>query len=182
MAGRVCIVTGANTGIGQATALGLVKQGANVIMACRSIETAEKARKDIVIKTGRDSIEVMELDLSNFKSVRNFADNFGAKDMPLHILVNNAGVMRKEREIVEGVESTLAINHLGPSLLTSLLLPHMEETAKSSKLTGRVVNVTSRVLKRLYMQSLHLKLERAVDYIFQIAKRSNRVKIHMTKS
>ena len=93
--GKTCIVTGANGGIGFITAQEFAKRGARVIMACRSKERGEEARKRIMESTGSEKVVVMELDVSSLKSVRKFAEAVNQQEEHVHILVNNAGVVGK---------------------------------------------------------------------------------------
>jgi len=127
-AGRTVIVTGANSGLGLVTARELAAHGAEVILACRSVDKGEAARA-----TMDGSTEVRRLDLADLDSVREFAD--GLAERPIAILVNNAGIMNAPlARSPQGFESQLATNLLGPFLLTSLLLP---------QLTDRVVTLSS---------------------------------------
>jgi NAD(P)-dependent dehydrogenase (short-subunit alcohol dehydrogenase family) len=139
MTGKTCLITGGNSGIGKATALGLASMGANVVIVSRSKEKGEAALADIITKSGNRNIELMLADMSSQDSIRKFAGDFKAGHEKLHLLVNNAGVyLTRRTTTVEGLESTFAINHLGPFLLTNLLLDLLKASAPS-----RIVNVTS---------------------------------------
>jgi NAD(P)-dependent dehydrogenase (short-subunit alcohol dehydrogenase family) len=139
MTGKVCIVTGANTGIGKETALGLAKLGAAVVMLCRDRVRGEEALRDIKKKGGNDNVELMLCDLSSQRSIKQFATIFAQRHDRLDVLVNNAGVVLRGHSMTEdGVESTFAINHLGYFLLTNLLLDLLKRSAPS-----RIVNVSS---------------------------------------
>jgi NAD(P)-dependent dehydrogenase (short-subunit alcohol dehydrogenase family) len=139
MTGRVCIVTGANTGIGKETALGLAKLGATVVMVCRDRVRSEAALRESKQKSGNDRVELMICDFSSQRSIRQFAGDFNQQHDRLDVLVNNAGVVLRERSMTEdGLESTFAINHLGYFLLTNLLLDVLKKSAPS-----RIVNVAS---------------------------------------
>jgi len=139
MTGKTCIVTGGNSGIGKATALGLARMGATVVIVSRGEEKGEAALADIIAKSGNRSIELMLADMSSQDSVRTLASDFKARHERLHLLVNNAGVyLTRRNTTVDGLESTFATNHLGPFLLTSLLLDLLEASAPS-----RIVNVSS---------------------------------------
>ena len=136
---KTFIVTGANTGIGKETALGLAKLGATVVMACRDDERGEAAQREIKQKSGNDRVELMICDFSSQNSIRQFAKEFEQQHRRLDVLVNNAGVVLRERSMTEdGLESTFAINHLGYFLLTSLLLELLKKSAPS-----RIVSVSS---------------------------------------
>lgn len=142
MAGRVCIVTGANSGIGLETCRGLARQGATVVMACRSVERGEAAAREVQedAKAAGGSVEVRALDLGSLASVRRFAHEVGRDHPRLHVLVNNAGIFAPRREVTaDGMEATLMVNHLGHFLLTHLLLPHLLAAAPGA----RIVNVAS---------------------------------------
>lgn len=139
VSGKVAIVTGSNTGIGKETALGLARYGVHVILACRNMQAAAEARNDIISATGNRNVRCMKLDLASFKSIRTFADEFLATGSPLHILINNAGVMGMDRRTTEdGLEEHIGVNHFGHFLLTLLLLRRLLESKPS-----RVVNVSS---------------------------------------
>jgi len=139
MVGKVCIVTGANTGIGKETALGLAKLGATVVMVCRDRQRGEDAQSEIKQKSGNDKVDLMLCDLSSQRSIKQFAPIFAQRHDRLHVLVNNAGIVLREPSMTEdGLESTFAINHLGYYLLTNLLLELLKKSAPS-----RIVNVAS---------------------------------------
>jgi NAD(P)-dependent dehydrogenase (short-subunit alcohol dehydrogenase family) len=153
---KVYIVTGSNQGCGFETALALVSMGATVVMACRSEERAQRARQDIIDKTGCSPTKliVLKLNLSSFQSVRDFVKAFTALKLPLHCLVNNAGLMMDKRcESDDGLEMVISANHLAHFLLTNLLIPALQATAeKESKgkkfaQAGRVVNLSSALHK-----------------------------------
>lgn len=139
MIGKTCMVTGANSGVGRVAALELAKRGANVVMICRNAEKAEPVRKEIISRSGGDSVELMLADLSLLREVRRLASEFLARHAKLHVLVNNAGSnFPRYEETAEGFERTIALNYYSPFLLTNLLLPALEAGAPS-----RVVNVAS---------------------------------------
>lgn len=145
MSGKTAIVTGANVGIGKETARSLAQQGAKVVMACRDLKKAEGALAEIKASVPNADVRVQSLDLGSLKSVREFAQQFLSENDKLHILVNNAGLFVRERsETVDGFETTTGINHLGPFLLTNLLLDRMKATALGGQ-SGRIVNVSSRL-------------------------------------
>ncbi len=137
--GRSAIVTGASSGIGEAVCDGLARAGARVHMVVRNLEKGEASRARVEVATGSEALELHECDVSSLASVRAFADRFLSCGDPLHVLVNNAGVLPPERTHTEdGVELTFATNVLGPFLLTALLLPLLRGNAPAS-----VVNVAS---------------------------------------
>ncbi|XP_030644893.1 dehydrogenase/reductase SDR family member 13 [Chanos chanos] len=135
--GKTVIVTGANTGIGKATALDLAKRGARVILACRDQQRAEAAANDIKRESGNDEVVYLHLDLASLQSVRSFAENFLKTESRLDILINNAGLMMAGKT-EDGIGMIFGVNHLGHFLLTLLLLDRLKDCAPS-----RVVNVAS---------------------------------------
>ncbi|KAL1189515.1 Short-chain dehydrogenase TIC 32 B [Cardamine amara subsp. amara] len=138
------IITGATSGIGAETARVLAKRGARLVLPARSIKTAEETKARILSEFPDSEIIVMHLDLSSLASVRRFVANFESLNLPLNILINNAGKYAHKHAISEdGVEMTFATNYLGHFLLTKLLLKKMIETASQSGVQGRIVNVTS---------------------------------------
>ncbi len=139
MDGRTVLITGGNTGIGKETSVALAGLGARVVFTTRDAEQGEAARAEIRERSGNDVVDVMELDLANLASVREFASRFADGHDRLEVLVNNAGLMLgARRETVDGYEMTFQVNHLGPFLLTTLL--RNELVAGDS---ARVVNVAS---------------------------------------
>jgi len=130
MKGKVCIVTGSNTGIGKETARGLARRGAHVVLACRDVGKAEAARKDISASTGQSAVEVLPLDLASQASIRSFAARFAASHDRLDVLVNNAGVWTTTRSTTkDGIETAFGVNHVGTALLTQELLPLLRRSA-----------------------------------------------------
>lgn len=138
LSGRVCLVTGANRGIGQATAAGLAARGAHVILICRRVEDGEAAARQIAGR-GLPRPAVVGADLSSQSSIRQAAAEIQARHPQLHVLVNNAGIIPPRREVtVDGLEMQFAVNHLAYFLLTNLLLPQLRAGAPS-----RIVIVSS---------------------------------------
>jgi NAD(P)-dependent dehydrogenase (short-subunit alcohol dehydrogenase family) len=140
---KTAIVTGANTGMGKETARDLARKGMVVVMACRNLEKGEAARAEIMADTGASGMEVVHLDLASKASIRAFVNEFTRRHERLDVLVNNGGVSLTEFTTSEGIETTIATNHLGPFLLTNLLLPALKASAPS-----RVVTVSSVMHKR----------------------------------
>jgi len=149
------VVTGANSGIGLETARGLARAGYHVVLVCRNVQRATEAKADIDATVDRASTEVVLADLGLQSDVRRAASEIEQRLERLDLLVNNAGIaVRKKERTAEGHEVMLAVNHLGPFLLTSLLLPMLTASAPS-----RIVNVASNAHK---FGKLHLDdLERA---------------------
>ena len=136
---RVWLVTGANSGIGKATALDLARLGGTVVLACRHAEKGQAAARDIVQASGNPHVALMIVDLSSRASIVSFAEEFNQDYRRLDALVNNAGVYTRERMTTpDGPELQFAVNHLGGFLLAHLLLDPLIASAPS-----RIVNVTS---------------------------------------
>lgn len=136
---KVCIVTGANSGIGLETARGLAQRGATVILACRNKQKGEVALADIKQSTGNGNIHLFLVNLDQQSSIRTFAKAFLHQFSRLDVLVNNAGIFASKRKVTpDGLESTFAVNHIAYFLLTHLLLDCLKQTPNS-----RVVNVSS---------------------------------------
>jgi NAD(P)-dependent dehydrogenase (short-subunit alcohol dehydrogenase family) len=143
MKDKVCIVTGSNSGIGKETALALANLGAKVVMVVRDKERGEKALSEIIKKTGRHNTVLMICDLSSLNSIRHFTKEFTDTYDGLNVLINNAGAVFDKRQItVDGFERTLAVNYLGPFLLTHELLPLLKSSAPS-----RIINLSSGLYK-----------------------------------
>ncbi|KAI9085780.1 hypothetical protein K1719_032194 [Acacia pycnantha] len=138
------IVTGGASGIGLETARVLSLRNAHVIIAARNLEAAKEANQLILQENESARVDILKLDLCSVKSIRSFVDNFLALDLPLNILINNAGVMFCPFQLSDdGIEMQFATNHLGHFLLTNLLLDKMKQTAKASGIEGRIVNLSS---------------------------------------
>ena len=136
--GKVALVTGGTSGIGKATAMALAAMGADVVVVGRDRERGERAAEEIRAQTG-GRVDLALADLSSQAEVRNLAEEFKRRYDRLDVLVNNAGLVQSTRtETVDGLESTFAINHLAPFLLTNLLLDVLKKSAPS-----RVVTVSS---------------------------------------
>ena len=137
--GRVAIVTGSNSGIGFETARALAGKGATVVMACRSFDKANPKADEIRAELPGSQVEVMQLDLSDLDSVRQFAEAFRAKHSRLDLLINNAGIMVPPYgKTAQGFETQFGVNHLGHFALTGALLDLIVDTPGS-----RIVNVSS---------------------------------------
>ncbi|GAB4834617.1 hypothetical protein Ancab_032880 [Ancistrocladus abbreviatus] len=138
------IITGATSGIGAETARVLAKRGARLVLPARSLKAAEEAKARIVAECPEAEVLIMALDLSSLCSVREFVTEFESLDLPLNLLINNAGKFSYDHAVSEdGIEMTFATNYLGHFLLTKLLLNKMIVTAKTTGVQGRIVNVSS---------------------------------------
>jgi len=137
--GKTCLVTGANSGIGKETALGLARAGARAVLVCRNQQKGEAALADIRRETGSSELDLLIADMSSLVSVRALAAQVEQRYPRLDVLVNNAGAALWERKLsAEGIEMTVAGNHLGPALLTMKLLERLKASAPA-----RIVNVSS---------------------------------------
>lgn len=139
IAGKICMVTGATAGIGLATARGLASRGATLIVVGRNRDRCGKVADTIGRETGNPAVDFLCADLSSQSEIRELAKTFNRRFDRLHVLVNNAGAMfALRRKSVDGIEMTLALNHLGPFLLTTLLVDALKTAAPA-----RIVNVSS---------------------------------------
>ncbi|MEN7551228.1 SDR family oxidoreductase [Rapidithrix thailandica] len=139
MKGKICVVTGATSGIGYETALEVARQGAKVFILCRNEQKGTEAVAKIAAETGNQDLEVLLVDLSSQKSIRKVADQLHNKVDKIDVLVNNAGTWVSNLTLTEDqVEMQFAVNHLAYFLMTHLLLPLL---AKAEQ--GRVVCVSS---------------------------------------
>ena len=170
--GRVCIVTGANSGIGKEVTRGLAKRGATVVMACRNAERGHAAREELATDTGSDALTLMQVDLSRQSEVHRFADEVLARFPKIHVLVNNAGIYPDTRRFTEDdVEETWATNVLAYLLLTERLLERLKESAPA-----RIVNVASTRAGRLDEEDLFFS-RRSFNgvHAYEQSKQANRM-------
>ena len=147
MNGKVCLVTGANQGIGKETAIGLAKLGATVVMTARDQTKGAAALAEVKQRSGNDTVTLMPVDFGSFDSIRRFAADFQSTHPQLHVLVNNAGAYNATRTVTkDGFETTFGVNHLGYFLTTKLLLDTIKASAPS-----RIVSVSSAAHSRAKM-------------------------------
>uniref|UniRef100_A0A8C1ZSV3 Flj13639 n=1 Tax=Cyprinus carpio TaxID=7962 RepID=A0A8C1ZSV3_CYPCA len=139
VAGRSFMITGANSGIGKATAMAIAKKAGTIHMVCRNKDKAEEARAEIVKESGNKEIYVHILDLTETKKVWEFAESFKKKYKTLNVLINNAGcMMTKREENDEGLEKSFASNSLAVYILIKSLIPLLEKSPEP-----RVITVSS---------------------------------------
>lgn len=137
--GKTVVITGANTGIGKETAIDLAKRGARIIIACRDMEKGQAALKEVIETSANENVTCMKLDLSDSKSIREFAESINKGEDKLTILINNAGVMVcPYGKTADGFELQIGVNHMGHFLLTYLLLDLIKKSAPA-----RIINVSS---------------------------------------
>lgn len=160
LSGKVIIVTGGNSGLGYESVKAFAAKNATVILTSRTVEKGEKARNEIVAELHSADIQVMQLDLADLRSIREFAGQFAKKYRRLDILLNNAGIMMTPyQQTKDGFESQVGTNHLGHFALTGLLLDLIRTTENS-----RVVNVSSNAHKWGKMDFDNLLFENGKDY------------------
>ena len=136
IAGKIVLITGANSGIGRETARQVAGMDAHVVMVCRDEGRCKEAKRDIRLSTGSDELEMIIADLSSQADVRALAEEFRSRHDRLDVLLNNAAIVPRERHVtVDGIELQLAVNHLAPFLLTSLLLDMLKMSAPARILT-----------------------------------------------
>ena len=155
MRGRVCLVTGATSGHGRAVAMGLARLGAEVVLLGRSAERCRRVQAEIAARAGGKAPAVLLCDLASRREIERAATEYLDSGRPLHVLVNNAGLVSlARRESADGVELTFAVNYLAMFQLTLLLLPRLLESAPA-----RIVNVSSDThrIARLDLEDLELR-------------------------
>ena len=135
---KVVVITGANIGIGRAVAEDLAGRGARLRLLCRSLDKAQPVIAELRARAGHDDVEAIACDLGSLSSVRTAAAELLARDEPLHVLVNNAGVAGQRGLTSDGFELHFGVNHLGHFLLTNLLLDRLRSSAPA-----RIVHVAS---------------------------------------
>jgi retinol dehydrogenase-13 len=139
MKDKVVVITGANKGIGKEATKQIAKLGAKVYMACRSLDSANKVRDEIIKETGNQNVFVKHLDLASIDSIEKFLESFKQDENKLDVLINNAGLWTKTKKLTDiNVEQTFAVNVLGHQLLTQLLLDELKNAEPS-----RVINTAS---------------------------------------
>ncbi|KAK1289551.1 hypothetical protein QJS10_CPB18g01605 [Acorus calamus] len=152
------IVTGASSGIGAETTRVLALRGAHVVMAVRNVDAGNDVKEGIVKEIPSARVDVMQLDLSSMASVRKFASEFNSLNLPLNLLINNAGIMATPFMLSQdGIEMQFATNHVGHFLLTDLLLENMKNTARNSHIEGRIVNVSSEGHRFAYSEGIRFE-------------------------
>jgi len=173
---KTVLVTGASSGMGPHVATELARMGAQVVMVARDREKGEAALVRAKARSGSQAISLMRCDFASQADIRKLASDFCARHARLDVLVNNAGSVNATRQLtVDGLEQTLAVNHLGYFLLTNLLLPLLERSAPS-----RVVNVASVAHRRGDIDLENLEYERGGYAIMKAYARSKLANVLFT--
>jgi NAD(P)-dependent dehydrogenase (short-subunit alcohol dehydrogenase family) len=161
MTSKLCIVTGATSGIGLETAIGLARQGCHVVMVGRSAHKAEGARKTVWAAAAEAKVDVLLADFASLKAVRDLAAAILDRYDRIDVLVNNAGLFEMQRKLTrDGFEMTFGVNHLAPFLLTNLLLERMKTSG-----SARIVNVASIAHRRAHLDFADLQSERDYSWL-----------------
>ena len=161
MQGRVCLVTGATDGHGRAVAFGLARLGADVVLHGRSAEKCRRVQFEIAAESGGKSPEILVCDLASREAIDRAASEYLSGGRPLHVLVNNAGLVSQARQCnAEGIELTFAVNYLAMFQLTLRLLPRLLESAPA-----RIVNVSSDTYRMASLDFDDLQLERGYSFM-----------------
>ncbi len=172
MKNKIVIITGANKGIGKETTREIAKLGAKVYMACRSLDSANKVRDEIISETGNKNIFVMHLDLASVQSILNFTDQFKKEETKLDVLINNAGLWTKTKKLTDtNIEQTFAVNVLGHKLLTHLLIDELKNASPS-----RIINTASHFAGGLDIKDINFE-KRTYDgtLSYKQTKQANRM-------
>ncbi|MDO9152492.1 MAG: oxidoreductase [Paludibacter sp.] len=160
LVGKTIIVTGGNSGLGIESVKAFAEKGARVIMTCRDLKKGQDAKNELLKTNSGAEVVVMQLDLMDLTSIHKFAGEFKINHANLHVLLNNAGIMRVPYRLSkDGIESQQATNHFGHFALTALLLDPLKNTPGS-----RVVNVSSLAHRLGVMDFDNLLYEGAKDY------------------
>lgn len=173
---KTFVITGGNSGIGLETARALLSKNAHVIVASKSRERGDAAVQELKQEASPEAkVECMQIDLASFSSIRQFAEDFEKRSLPLHVLVNNAGVFIPPTDRTEeDFEVTLGINHFGPFYLTHLLLHNLEQNAPARIVNlGSVLEMTGRSDWRDVLQGKHGKDDRSGLGIYGTTKLFN---------
>jgi NAD(P)-dependent dehydrogenase (short-subunit alcohol dehydrogenase family) len=171
MKDKLVLITGANAGIGKATAVGLAKLNAEIILLCRDRNRGEKARKEIARQSNNEKVHLMICDLSLQKEIRKFADEFKRNFRRLDVLINNAAAVSPHRkETEEGIELQFAVNYLAPFLMTHLLSGLIILSAPS-----RIINVSSQVHANteINFEDINSEKSYSISRVYAMTKHAN---------
>uniref|UniRef100_A0A8C1YD74 Si:ch211-165b10.3 n=3 Tax=Cyprinus carpio TaxID=7962 RepID=A0A8C1YD74_CYPCA len=177
LVGRSFMITGANSGIGKATAMAIAKKGGTVHIVCRNKERAERAREEIISASGNNEVYIHVLDLSETRKVWEFAEAFKKEHSSLNVLINNAGCMVNQREMnSDGLEKNFATNTLGVYVLTKCLIPLLEKSRDP-----RVITVSSGGMLVQKLNTDDLQTERAPFDGTMVYAQNKRQQVVMTE-
>jgi len=161
MKGKTVLITGATSGIGKETAIGLAKLGATIVFTSRDKKRGEQAKKDIIATSGNSNVDYIFCDLSSFDSVRSCCHEFKTRHKSLHILINNAGIWNFSRkDSKDNIEETFAVNYLAPFLMTTLLLDILKKSSPS-----KIISVSSGLHKRGKMNFDNIEFKKSYSGI-----------------
>ena len=138
--GKTAIVTGGSSPLGKVTAKELARRGARVILAVRNVKKIEPIRDEIIRETNNNQVKIMQVDLSDLRSVQRFCVEFNEREANLHILIHNAGVLPSDDKTKQGFNMVIGVNYIGPFLMTHLLLEKLKKSGPS-----RVISLTSHI-------------------------------------
>ena len=169
---KIVIITGANRGIGKEAAKEIAKLDAKVYMACRSLDSANQVRDEIIKETNNESVFVLQLDLASIESINSFVASFKNEESKLDVLINNAGITSRTKKLNDaGVELTFAINVLGHHYLTKLLIDLLEKSSSS-----RIINVASEYAGDLDLKDINYdKRNYDTTAAYKQSKQANRM-------
>jgi len=178
LVGKTCLITGATSGIGKEIASGLARMGATVVIVGRSREKTESTVSEIKSKTGRSNgVSSLAADLSSQSSIRQLAKDYVVAHSKLDVLVNNAGIFSSKRiTTIDGIESTFAVNHLAPFLLTGLLIDIIKASAPA-----RIITTSSVAHKGVHIDFDDIQFERKSYRGFTAYSQSKLANILFTK-
>ena len=169
MQGKICLVTGSTRGLGKATSLALAQQHATVILVCRDLPRGEAVLAEIKAASPAASVDLLLLDLSVQHSIRNALTEFENRYDHLDVLINNAAVFTRQRTLIaDGYETMFATNHLGPFLLTNLLL----ECLKAAT-SARILTVTAPSTTKIAFEDLQAEHKFSAMHAFGASKACN---------
>jgi NAD(P)-dependent dehydrogenase (short-subunit alcohol dehydrogenase family) len=154
MGNKIFVITGATSGTGKALALDVAKTGETVVIVARDADRGQVVLKEIKSRTQNSNVDLQLCDLSILSSVRNLAEILKSKYAKINVLVNNAGIYKRKRFVtVDGFEEMFAANHLGPFLLTNLLLESLQAAVQADG-SARVLNITAPSTTKLNFDDL----------------------------
>ena len=174
MKDKTIVITGANSGIGKAAAIQLAELGANVVMACRSMERGSRALDEVRSASSNPNVSLMQLDLSFQDSIRKFTGEFKKSHQRLDVLIHNAAnfdlSMKKPVLTADGIETIFATNHVGPVLLTHLLMDLLKSSAPSRILTVASKGLTMHPFLDIEFDNLNGERKFSPEHAYYLSK------------